>query len=113
MNCEHHTLNPKTDNELICTPCSPKTPREQPANNSNQPIPSTGSHRLDEELFTAFSSKIPACEEVYVFRIHKNRAEIKKAAQAGGLCRCAKITAQDFCGAAAFFALTASFLRLM
>jgi hypothetical protein len=40
-------------------------------------------------------------------------SEIKKAAQAGGLCRCAKITAQDFCGAAAFFALTASFLRLM
>jgi hypothetical protein len=54
MNCEQHTLNPKTDNELICTPCSPKTPREQPADNSNKPMPSTGSHRPDEELFTVF-----------------------------------------------------------
>jgi hypothetical protein len=72
MNCEHHTLNPQTDNELICTPCSPKTVREQPANNSNQPIPSTGSYSLNEELFTAFSSNIPAGEEVYVFRSQKN-----------------------------------------
>jgi hypothetical protein len=81
MNCEHHTLNPKTDNELICTPCSPKTPREQPANNSNEPMPSTGLHHPGEELFTAFPSNISAGEEVCVFRNQKKRAEIKKAAQ--------------------------------
>ena len=77
MNCEHHIPNPQTNNELICTPCSPKTPREQPANNSNQPIPSTCSHSLSEELFTAFLSNIPAGEEVYVFRNQKICPKIK------------------------------------
>jgi hypothetical protein len=46
-------------------------------------------------------------------KIIKTRPKIKKAARTGGLGRCAKIYAQDFCGAAAFFALAASFLRLM
>jgi hypothetical protein len=78
MNCEHHNLNPQTDNELICTACSPKTPREQQANNSNQPIQSTCSHGLTEELFTVFSSKFPACEEVYVFRNQKNMTKNKQ-----------------------------------
>jgi len=76
-------------------------------------MPSTGSHPPGEELFTAFPSNISACEEVCIFRNQKKRAEIKKAAQTGGLGCCAKITAQDFCGAAAFFDLAASFLRLM
>jgi hypothetical protein len=78
MNCGHHTLNSKTDNELICTPCSPKTPCEQPANNSNQPTPSAGSHSRGEKLFTAFSSKIPAGEEVYVFRNKKTCPKMKR-----------------------------------
>jgi hypothetical protein len=67
---------------------------------------------LSEELFTIFSSKIPACEELYVFRKSKNTPKNKKTAQTGGLCRSTKIYAQAFCEAAAFFALAASFLRL-
>jgi hypothetical protein len=106
MNCEHHTPNPQTDNELICTACSPKPPCEQPANNSNQPMPSAVSRGWSEELFTALASRFPACEEVYVFKKQKNRPN-------GRPLRWRKIYAQVFCGTAAFFALAASFLRLM
>jgi len=68
MNCEQHTLNPKTDNELICTVCSPKPTHEQLANNSNQPMESGCSHNLNEELFTEFSPEIPRGEEVCVLK---------------------------------------------
>jgi hypothetical protein len=64
MNYEHNNSNSQTDNELICTVCSPKTAREQPANNSNQPMESNCSLDLNEELFTGFSPEIPRGEEV-------------------------------------------------
>jgi hypothetical protein len=70
MNCEQHNSNPQTDNELICTVCSLKTPREQPANNSNQPMESDGSLNLNEELFTEISPEIMRGEEVYVLKNH-------------------------------------------
>jgi hypothetical protein len=60
MNCEHHTSNSLTDNELIPTACSPKTTREQRANNSNHPMESIGSPDLNKQLFTGFSPDILA-----------------------------------------------------
>jgi hypothetical protein len=68
MNWGHHNSNPQTGNELICTVCSPKTAREQRANNSNQPMDSDGSLNLNEELFTILSPAIPRGEEVCVLK---------------------------------------------
>jgi len=78
MNCEHHNSNPQTDNELICTVCSPKTTREQLANNSNQPMESDCSPNLNEELFTGFSPEIPRGEEVCVLKNLKNTQKKQK-----------------------------------
>jgi hypothetical protein len=68
MNYKHHNSNPQTGNGLICTVCSPKTTREQLANNSNQPMESDCSLNLNEELFTEFSPEIPRGEEVCVLK---------------------------------------------
>jgi hypothetical protein len=73
MNCEQHNSNPQTGNELICTVCSPKTTREQLANNSNQPMESIGSLYLNEELFTGFSPEIPRGEEVLKSTVAKKQ----------------------------------------
>jgi RNA recognition motif-containing protein len=84
------------DNELISTACSPKTPREQHANNSNKPIQSICSHSLSEELFTAFSSKFPAGEELYVFRNQKNTPKNKKPPKQAAFAVAQKITLKTF-----------------
>src|ERR1039458_6916234 len=92
MNCEQHNSNPQTDNELICTICSPKTTREQLANNSNQPMESGCSLDLNGELFTGFSPEIPRGEEVCVLKnMRKNK---KKATRSDGLLISRKICAQ-------------------
>src|ERR1017187_1586605 len=77
MNYEHHNSNPQTGNELICTVCSPKTTREQLANNSNQPMESDCSLSFSEELFTEFSPEIPRGEEVCVLKNSKMRKNKK------------------------------------
>jgi hypothetical protein len=114
MNCEQHNSNPQTDNELICTVCSPKTTREQLANNPNQPMESDCSLNSNEELFTEFSPEIPRGEEVCVLKNSKKCAKTKKATRSDGLLISRRICAQaaglDF---AAFFVFAAAFLRLM
>jgi hypothetical protein len=114
MNYKHHNSNPQTGNGLICTVCSPKTTREQPANNSNQPMESDCSLNVNEELFTEFSPEIPRGEEVCVLKNLKICAKTKKATRSDGLSIARKTFAQaaglDF---AAFFVFAAVFLRLM
>jgi hypothetical protein len=113
MNCEQHNSNPQTDNGLICTICSPKTTREQLANNPNQPMESDCSPNLNEELFTGFSPEIPRGEEVCVLKNLKICAPTKKATRSDGLLiprkLCAQAAGLDF---AAFFVFAAVFLRL-
>jgi hypothetical protein len=113
MNWEQHNSNPQTGNELICTVCSPKTTREQLANNSNQPMESDGSLNLNEELFTGFSPEIPRGEEVCVLKNQTICAKTKKATRSDGLLIprkiCAQVAGLDF---AAFFIFAAVFLRL-
>jgi hypothetical protein len=114
MNWEQHSSNPQTDNGLICTVCSPKTTREQLANNPNQPMESDCSLNLNEKLSTGFSPEILRGEEVYVLKNSKKCAKTKKATRSDGLLISRRICAQaaglDF---AAFFVFAAVFLRLM
>jgi hypothetical protein len=61
-----------------------------------------------------FPSNIPAGEEVYIFGNQKKICpKIKKPPPRAVFAVAKKKCAQDFCGTAAFFALAASFLRLM
>jgi hypothetical protein len=71
MNCEHHTANRPTGNELICTACSPRTSCEQPANNPDQPMKSGSLRNWPEKLFTGFSPEILRCGKVCVFKKRK------------------------------------------
>jgi hypothetical protein len=114
MNCKHHNPNRQTNNELICTGCSPERACERCVNNVKPPMESSRSSKPDGELFTAFSFEISSCEEVCVLKNLKIRAKTKKATRLDDLVISRKIRAQagglDF---AVFFIFAAAFLRLM
>jgi hypothetical protein len=58
---------------------------------------SADSHRRGEELFTAFSSKNPAGEEVYVFRNQKNMPnKIKRPPKQAAFAVVQKFTLKTF-----------------
>ena len=52
MNCKHHSRIFRTDYDLICTTCPPKTRGEQQVNNSDSPLKSRLSAIVACELFT-------------------------------------------------------------
>jgi hypothetical protein len=71
MNCEHHSVKRRFDNELICTACSPESAGKNRAGITNKPIKSMLPAFSPPELFTAFSSPDPGGEKVCVFQFPK------------------------------------------
>jgi hypothetical protein len=54
MNCPQHNSNRRTDNDLICTACSPNHAGGQRVNKIKPPMTSMLSAFSEGELFTAF-----------------------------------------------------------
>jgi hypothetical protein len=79
MNCEHHNVKRRFDNELICTACSPAGAGENRPANTKKPIKSMLSAFRLPELFTAFLSPDPAGEKVYVFPVAKNHRVVRRS----------------------------------
>lgn len=72
MNCEHHNKFFTSFNELICTACSPKTSREQPVKNSNQPVKSSDFHFAPVNYSQLFQAKNGCGEQVLFVKFRKN-----------------------------------------
>jgi hypothetical protein len=64
MNCEHHSANRQSDNELICTRCSPDRPCGKRVNNAKQPVKSTLSHFTNANYSQLFQVKNGCGEQV-------------------------------------------------
>jgi hypothetical protein len=111
MNCEHHSAKRPTDNELICTACSPECTGEKPVSNPGEAIKSMSTAHPDRELFTVFRSRNPGCEKVCVPENEKKRGKIKKAVRRDGLFNFAGTRSQDAFDAAGLLARAAAFLR--
>jgi hypothetical protein len=64
MNCEHHSANRESDNDLICTGCSPNRACGQPVNNAKPPVKSTRSHFANANYSQLFLAKNGRGEQV-------------------------------------------------
>jgi hypothetical protein len=111
MNWVHHNLNRPTDNELICTACSPEWAGEKQAGNTNKPMKPRLPALSEPELFTGFGTRNPGGEEVCVSENQKKRRPNKKAARGDGLFNFTGTRCQDAFGAAGLFFQAAAFLR--
>jgi hypothetical protein len=74
MNCEHHNANHESDNELICTPCSPESAGEKHVSNARKPMKSMLPAFSPRPLFTAFLTLNSDGEKVCVLEFKKYRA---------------------------------------
>ncbi|HUB88060.1 MAG TPA: hypothetical protein VMB22_09235, partial [Verrucomicrobiae bacterium] len=72
MNCEHHSKFFTSDNELICTACSPNRAVLNGVNAVASPINSMQSSFRPRELFTAISAHNRRGEQVLFVAFQKN-----------------------------------------
>jgi hypothetical protein len=73
-NCVNHNSNRETDNELICTACSPNRAGGKHVNRIKPLVKSTILSFLAVELFTTFSSQNGCGEQVLFVTLFKNPA---------------------------------------
>jgi len=77
MNCPQHTSNRHSDNDLICTACSPNRAGGQGVNKTKPSMTSMLPAFYEGELFTAFSNLDGRSEQVLFVTFRKNPARQK------------------------------------
>jgi hypothetical protein len=71
MNCDHHSSNYETDNELICTGCSPDRTGGKRVNKTKAPLKSTIPVFCDGKLLTVSPVQHGSGEQVLLAELTK------------------------------------------